>query len=164
MVKVQFTATVFNPDTEESFNGWVDPSWNAFELRSDTEDVRTFEFDNMEDAMEFIEDAIGSMINTGHGTYYAENVRMNAESGEEWSYAAHINEDDETKPEEGVTERVQELLQNYSTLTGNQGMIQPTLQQLLVDLRHYAYGAGIDFEQVDQDASESYCFDLQKDD
>jgi hypothetical protein len=90
MVKVKFTADVFNPDTEETFNGWVDPNWNSFELRSEPEDVRTFEFDNIDDAAEFIEDAIGSVVDNGDWTYYAEDSRMNLETGEDWSYAAHV--------------------------------------------------------------------------
>ena len=50
MIKVQFTATVFNPDTEETFNGWVDPQWNRFELRSEPTDVKVYEFETLAEA------------------------------------------------------------------------------------------------------------------
>lgn len=92
MVKVKFTADVFNPDTEETFNGWVDPTRDMFQLRSDNDDVPVFEFDFMIDAMEFIEDAIGTIGNSADGSFYAQDARVNEESGESWSYAAHVSE------------------------------------------------------------------------
>lgn len=92
MFKVKFTATVFNPDTEETFNGWVDPNWAIMELRSEPTDVATFSFDTFDEAIEFIDKTIGSTTDNGDGTFYAEDARTNLESGEDWSYAAHITE------------------------------------------------------------------------
>lgn len=94
MVKVQFAASVENNDTEETFSGWVDPTVNLFELRSTSDDVRTFEFDNMEDAMEFIEDAIGPLDKDDDSpdVFHAEDARRDVESGESWYYAAHVTE------------------------------------------------------------------------
>lgn len=92
MFAVRFTATVNNPDTEETFNGWVDPEWSMFELRTDKEDVRATECATHELAVEFIEETIGSVQTDDRESYYAEDSRMNLESGEDWSYAAHIEE------------------------------------------------------------------------
>lgn len=95
MIKVQFTATVFNPDTEETFNGWVDPQWNRFELRSEPTDVRTFEFDTRAEAEEFVESTIGVTGKGGYNgdTWYAEDSVFESMTGENWSYAAHITEE-----------------------------------------------------------------------
>lgn len=92
MIKVTFTATVYNPDTEETFNGWVDMKWNRFELRSEKEDVRTFEFDELHEALEFIESEIGAADSFDGHYYYAADSRMNLESGEDWSYCAVIEQ------------------------------------------------------------------------
>jgi hypothetical protein len=92
MIKVKFTADVYNPDTEETFNGYVDPTRDMFQLRSDLYDVPVFEFDFMADAMEFVEDAIGIIGNSADGSFYAQDARLNAESGEYWNYAAHVSE------------------------------------------------------------------------
>lgn len=92
MIKVTFTATVFNPDTEETFNGWVDPKWNQFELRSEKEDVRTFEFDELHEALQFVESEIGAADSFDGHYYYAADSRMNLESGEDWSYCAVIEQ------------------------------------------------------------------------
>ena len=90
MIKVQYTATVFNPDTEETFNGWVNPSWSMFTLWTLAEDVPTFEFETIAEAIEAIEGTIGAYRDNGDGTFYAEDSRFHMESGEDWSYAAHI--------------------------------------------------------------------------
>jgi len=92
MFTVKFTATVFNPDTEETFNGWVDIRWNRFELRSLPGDVTTHTFDTRAEALHFIDSEIGSVGDEQRGTFYAEDSRMNLESGEDWSYAAHLEE------------------------------------------------------------------------
>lgn len=89
---LQFTATVFNPDTEETFTGWVDMDWNRFELRSDASDVRMLKFEDRATAVRFIESEVGAIRDNGDGTFYAEDSRMNLETGEDWSYAGHITE------------------------------------------------------------------------
>lgn len=94
MFIVQFTATVKNFDTEEDFNGWVDPLWNRFELRELADDVRSWDFDTLEEAIAFIDSEIGS-VETRHaerGNYYAEDAEMNPESGEYWYYCGHVEE------------------------------------------------------------------------
>lgn len=92
MFKVRFTATVNNPDTEETFNGWVDPKWSMTQLRSESTDVTTFEFDTRKEAEEFIEQTIGSADNYDGEDWYAADSHMDYQSGEDWSYAAHIEE------------------------------------------------------------------------
>lgn len=92
MFKVQFTATVFNPDTEETLDGWVDMS-RPFELREASTDVAEHEFYDREEAVKFITYNIGSIgEEQQRGTYYAEDSQINTESGENWNYAAHIEE------------------------------------------------------------------------
>lgn len=92
MVTVTFSATVVNEDTEETFTGWVDPDWNMWELRTNADDVRSWIFETAADAMEFVDSRIGSvdLVNVSRGTYYAEDAQMNTETGEVWSYAAHV--------------------------------------------------------------------------
>jgi hypothetical protein len=94
MFTVQFTATVFNPDTEDNFNGWVDPAWNRYELRELADDVRTWTFDTLEEAEAFIEETIGSTRQDSEPKryYYAEDSDFNRETGEDWSYCAVIEE------------------------------------------------------------------------
>jgi hypothetical protein len=91
MFKVQFSATVSNPDTEEKYNGWVDMS-RPFELRSESTDVAVHEFYDREEAVKFITYNIGAIDSEERGTFYAADSRMDLESGEDWSYAAHITE------------------------------------------------------------------------
>lgn len=91
MFRVRFTATVHNFDTEEEFNGWVDPAWNRYELHSERDDVRSYEFDTLEEAEKYIEDTIGSFEHDGGSeNYYAEDVDQNLESGESWYRAGHV--------------------------------------------------------------------------
>jgi hypothetical protein len=90
MLKVLFTASVYNLDTEESFHGWVDPQWSMFQLRSEDTDVRAFEVETEAEALELIESYIGAADSFDGETYYAADSRMNNETGENWSYAAHI--------------------------------------------------------------------------
>jgi hypothetical protein len=93
MFKVTYSATVFNPDTEDTFNGWVDMDWNRFELRTEEEDVRSKEFDTYEEAVQSIEDTIGSLQNDGGSSaYYGEDSVFNNESGEDWHYCGHVEE------------------------------------------------------------------------
>lgn len=89
MYKVQFTATVVNPDTEETFNGWVDMEWNRWELRSESTDVRSHEFDTRDEAVEFIKSKLGD-VREERNTFYAEDTELHLESGETWGRAAHI--------------------------------------------------------------------------
>lgn len=95
MIKVQFTATVFNPDTEETFNGWVDPQWNRFELRSEPTDVKVYEFETRAEAEEFVESTIGVAGASGYDgvTWTAEDSVFEPMTGEDWSYAAHFSVD-----------------------------------------------------------------------
>lgn len=93
MIKVQFTATVFNPDTEETFNGWVDPQWSQFELRSEATDVATFEFETRLDAENFIESQIGVNDSYDMDTWVAADSVREPMTGEDWVYTAHITED-----------------------------------------------------------------------
>lgn len=90
MFKVNFTATVVNPDTEENFNGWVDPSYSMWTLFSDQPEAK--EFDTLAEAEEYIDSEIGVVETPERGIYYAQDSKMNLESGEDWSYAAVVNE------------------------------------------------------------------------
>lgn len=92
MFKVQFTASVFNQDTEEEFHGWVDPKWSMTQLRTASTDVETFEFDTRAEAEEFIERTIGAADNFDGEDWYAADAHMDLQSGESWSYHARIEE------------------------------------------------------------------------
>lgn len=91
MFKIQFTATVTNPDTDEEFNGWVDMS-RPFELREANTDVPVHEFYKREEALKFIRYNIGTIGHEQRGTFYADDTQVNDETGENWNYAAHIEE------------------------------------------------------------------------
>lgn len=91
MFKVNFTATVVNPDTEDNFNGWVDPSYSMFLLFEDAPTPK--EFDTLKESEEYIDSEIGSVEAPERGIYYAQDSKMNYESGESWSYAAVVHED-----------------------------------------------------------------------
>lgn len=91
-VQVRYTATVLNQDTEETFAGWVDPSWSRYELRTTAEDVRTYEYETVEDAVAAIESEIGTADHFDGTSYYAADEDMNRESGELWMRAAHLTE------------------------------------------------------------------------
>lgn len=94
MVKVQFTARVVNPDTEEEFNGWVDPKWNQYVLRSESTDVTAWEFETLSEAVAFIEAHIGMTEHeSGSDTWYSADEDFHMESGESWHRAAHITQD-----------------------------------------------------------------------
>ena len=93
MFRVRFTATVKNFDTEEEFNGWVDPAWHRFSLYTERDDVRFSDFETLEEAEKHIEETIGSYEHDGGSeNYYAEDVDQNMESGEYWYRAGHIEE------------------------------------------------------------------------
>lgn len=92
MFKVKFSATVYNPDTEENFNGWVDPSYSMWTLFNVEDTPKVYEFDTKAEAEEFVESTIGSADNYDGEDWYAADSKMNLESGEDWSYAAHITE------------------------------------------------------------------------
>jgi hypothetical protein len=93
MFKVTYSATVHNFDTEDTFDGWVDMDWSRFELRTEQEDVRSKEFDTLEEAVKSIEDTIGSLQHDdGSSAYYGEDSEMNNETGEDWSYCGHVEE------------------------------------------------------------------------
>lgn len=96
MFRVRFTATVKNFDTEEEFNGWVSPDWNRFELYSEREDVKDYDFDTREEAVKFIEETIGAVeSDCGSevmGNYYAQDAEMNNETGEVWYRAGHVEQ------------------------------------------------------------------------
>lgn len=91
-VQVRYTATVLNGDTEETFAGWVDPSWNRYELRSTAEDVQTYVYADVAEALAAIESEIGAADHFDGAAYYAADEDMNRESGEIWMRAAHVTE------------------------------------------------------------------------
>lgn len=91
-VQVRYTASVVNFDTSETFTGWVDPSWNRWELRSAAEDVKTYEYEDVTEALAAIESEIGAADNWDGESYYAADSAINLESGEHWLYAAHVTE------------------------------------------------------------------------
>jgi hypothetical protein len=91
-ILVQYTASVLNPDTGDTFNGWVDPAWSRYELRSTEEDVRTFEYETLAEALADVESTVGPYDSWDGESYYAADEDMNPESGEIWMYAAHFAE------------------------------------------------------------------------
>jgi len=67
--------------------------------------------------------------------------------------------------------RAAEALQEYSTWRGSEGYgdegsaeFEDALLGLLTNLRHLAYRAGSDFEALNNEASERYCKDIEKED
>ena len=88
--KIFITASVFNPDTEEEFHGWIDPSWSMFQLHENKEDVAPLEFDpEFDDSIEaLIEETIGSIDSTERGNHYGADTPLH--DGEYWSYCAHV--------------------------------------------------------------------------
>jgi hypothetical protein len=91
MVKVVFTATCYNPDTEEEFNGYLDPKWSKttlFELESD---VTVFEVETEAEALELIKSYIGEPDSFDGVDFYAADSHDNYETGENWTYHARIN-------------------------------------------------------------------------
>jgi hypothetical protein len=92
MFKVNFTASVKNFDTEEDFNGWVDPQWSMSTLHSEESDVRSWEFDTLEEAIKFIDSEIGSVETryAERGNYYAQDSELH--NGEYWYYCGHVTE------------------------------------------------------------------------
>ena len=89
-MRVVFTASVYNPDTEEEFHGYVSPKWSMFELRSEESDVEVFEVETEDEALKLIEEHIGAADNFDGEDYYAADSRFNDETGEDWSYHARI--------------------------------------------------------------------------
>lgn len=88
--KIFITATVYNPDTEEQFNGWIDPSWSMFQLHENKEDVAPLEFDpEFDNSIEaLIEETIGAIDSTEDGKHYGADSPLH--DGEYWSYCAHV--------------------------------------------------------------------------
>lgn len=93
MFTVLVTADVFNPDTEETFNGYVNPKWSMFELRSQPTDVESVTFDTKKEAEEYVESTIGTADSYDGEYWYAADSKMNLESGENWTYTAIIREE-----------------------------------------------------------------------
>jgi hypothetical protein len=77
-------------DAEE--RGWVDLHWNRKQFHENKEDVRTFEFDSLAEAEEFIESEIGSYDSYDGGTWYAADPDIDYVTGASYSYAAHVTE------------------------------------------------------------------------
>jgi hypothetical protein len=101
MITVRFTATVVNPDTEETLSGWIDPAWHRYKLRERPEQVSAYKFPTRYDALKFAELNIGYFDETARednslGTFYSLDSETNMETGESWSYAAHLEGEDET--------------------------------------------------------------------
>jgi hypothetical protein len=92
MFSVKFSATVYDSSSEESFNGWIDPNYSMWTLFEVEDTPKEFTFDTEVEALEFIDSTIGSVEPSERGTYYAQDARMNLETGEDWSYAAHVTE------------------------------------------------------------------------
>lgn len=94
MTKVIFTASSINPETEQEAHGYVDLDWNRFVLHEDAEDVRTKEVPSYMTIEDFLEEELGSIDNyNGRGTYYFADGKMNYETGETFTYAAHVLDD-----------------------------------------------------------------------
>jgi hypothetical protein len=73
-------------------NGWIDPKWSMTVLHENREDVRTEVFETLAEAEAYIEDTIGSVVDNGDGTYYAQDGHTDLQTGDDWSYAGHITE------------------------------------------------------------------------
>jgi hypothetical protein len=93
MFTVLITADVLNPDTEETFNGYVSPKWSMYELRSEPTDVESVTFDTKAEAEAYVESTIGVADSYDGEYWYAADSKMNLESGESWTYQAVIREE-----------------------------------------------------------------------
>lgn len=92
MVTVKFTADVFDPSSEDTFNGWVDPDYSMWTLFESADTPKEYTFDTEAEALEFIDATIGSVTPGDRGSYYSEDARVNYETGESWTYGAHITQ------------------------------------------------------------------------
>ena len=71
--------------------GWVDLVYTRRTLFEDEDSVtRTHDFESVTEAVDFIESQIGSVRDNGDLTFYAEDSDTDDVTGEDWSYAAHI--------------------------------------------------------------------------
>lgn len=73
-------------------SGWINSRWSMRVLHAEKEDVRVYVFDTLEEAEEKIRETIGDTETDGGGSYYATESRDDYETGDNWSYAAHITE------------------------------------------------------------------------
>ena len=96
MFTVTFTADVV---TEESADfgdydrsGWIDPKFSKSVIFDDKADVTHFVFDSLESAEDFIRETIGDYDSYDGFTWYATDSHDDYETGENYSYAAHIEE------------------------------------------------------------------------
>ncbi len=91
MFTVLFTADVLNPDTEETFNGYVNPEYSMTQLFTEPTDVVSVTFDTRAEAEAYVEETIGAADSYDGEDWYAADSHM--ESGEDWSYHAAIREE-----------------------------------------------------------------------
>ena len=96
MFEVRFTADVVTPESAEhgdyDRSGWIDPKWSKTEIYDDYKDVTTFKFDTREDAESFIMETIGEADSYDGSSWYAADSHDDYVTGDNWSYAAHIEE------------------------------------------------------------------------
>ncbi|QFG12785.1 hypothetical protein PBI_MIMI_312 [Arthrobacter phage Mimi] len=90
MIKVVFTGSAYNSDTEEEFHGFLDPKWSMWTLHELESDVRTWTFDTEAEALEFIESEIGSADSFDGEDFYAADAKLNNETGETFTYHARL--------------------------------------------------------------------------
>jgi hypothetical protein len=96
MFEVRFTADVTTPESAEfggyDRSGWIDPDYSKTTLFDSYKDVTTYRFDAREEAETFIESTIGEADSYDGSTWYAADGHDDYVTGENWSYAAHIEE------------------------------------------------------------------------
>ena len=96
MFTVTFTADVVTPESAEhgdyDRSGWIDPKWSKTVIYDEYKDVTHFVFDDREAAEAFILETIGDADSYDGYTWYAADSDDDYVTGENWSYAAHIEE------------------------------------------------------------------------
>lgn len=90
--EIFITATAVDPDTGETFTGWIDPTWSMYQLHVDKEDVAPLEFDpEFDDSIDaLIEETIGAIDSVEGQTYYGADSAQETSTGFYWAYCAHV--------------------------------------------------------------------------
>lgn len=96
MYKIKFTGERVTEESAEQGDfaeaGWIDPQFSFKVVHEEAEDVPTFFAETFDEAAELIENYIGMTETDGGGSFYAVDSKLDYETGDTWSYAAHVEE------------------------------------------------------------------------
>jgi len=94
MTEIYITATAVDPDSGDTLNGWIDPTWSMYMLHVNKEDVAPLEFDpEFHDSLDaLIEEAIGAIDSVEGSTYYGSDSFQETSTGLYWTYCAHVED------------------------------------------------------------------------